>query len=69
MFYETGPVTVEALGLPDLDALAQFFYKGSAADRPVTVEEVAAAALFLASPGGSGITGAALNVDGGTSPY
>jgi 3-hydroxybutyrate dehydrogenase len=69
MFYESGPVTVESLGLPNLDALAEMFYKGSAVNRPVTVEEVAAAALFLASPAGSGITGAAINVDGGTSPY
>jgi 3-hydroxybutyrate dehydrogenase len=69
MFYETGPVTVQALGLPDLDALARLFYADSAIQRPVTVEEIAGMALFLASPAGSGVTGSALNVDGGASPY
>ena len=34
-----------------------------------TVEEVAAVALLLASPAGAGITGTAINVDGGTSPW
>ncbi len=34
-----------------------------------TVEEVAALALLLVSPQGAGITGTAINVDGGTSPY
>lgn len=35
--------------------------------RPVTAEEVAAACVFLASPDASGITGAVLSVDGGSS--
>jgi meso-butanediol dehydrogenase / (S,S)-butanediol dehydrogenase / diacetyl reductase len=35
--------------------------------RPVTAEEVAAACVFLASPDASGITGAVLPVDGGSS--
>ncbi|HSD01716.1 MAG TPA: SDR family oxidoreductase [Gaiellales bacterium] len=35
--------------------------------RPVTAEEVAAACVFLASPAASGITGAVLPVDGGSS--
>ncbi|WP_255221740.1 SDR family oxidoreductase [Rhodococcus wratislaviensis] len=43
--------------------------KDSAIQRPVTVEEVAAAALFLASPGGAGVTGTTINVDGGSAPY
>ena len=34
-----------------------------------TVQEVAAVALLLVSPAGSGITGTAINVDGGTSPF
>ena len=34
-----------------------------------TVDEVAAVALLLASPAGAGITGTAINVDGGTSPW
>jgi 3-hydroxybutyrate dehydrogenase/3-oxoacyl-[acyl-carrier protein] reductase len=34
-----------------------------------TVEEVAAMALLLASEAGAGITGALLNVDGGSAPW
>jgi len=34
-----------------------------------TVEECAAVAMLLASPAGAGITGTAINVDGGTSPW
>ncbi|MCX6602516.1 MAG: SDR family oxidoreductase, partial [Acidobacteria bacterium] len=69
MFYESGPDTIKIMGLPDLDALAAIFYNDSALKRPITVEEVAAGALFLASDAASGITGVALNIDGGTSPY
>ena len=38
-------------------------------NRLVTSEEVAALALLLASEDGRGITGQAINVDGGTVPY
>lgn len=69
MFYETGPATVEAMGLPDLDALAQLMYSITAIQRPNTVEEVAAACVLLASDLGGGITGTTINVDGGASPY
>ena len=68
-FYDNGPRTIEAMGLPDLDALAAVFYKDSAIMRPNTVEEVAAMAVFLASDAAAGITGSSMNVDGGTSPY
>jgi NAD(P)-dependent dehydrogenase (short-subunit alcohol dehydrogenase family) len=34
-----------------------------------TVEEIAATTMLLVSDAGSGITGTAINVDGGTSPY
>jgi 3-hydroxybutyrate dehydrogenase/3-oxoacyl-[acyl-carrier protein] reductase len=34
-----------------------------------TVEEVAACAVWLASDPGGGVTGAMINVDGGTSPW
>jgi 3-hydroxybutyrate dehydrogenase len=41
----------------------------AAIGRPITVEEVAALALLIASDAGSGITGALLSVDGGTAAY
>jgi len=68
-FYETGPTTIKSMDLPDLDALARIYYKDSAIQRPNTGEEVAAMAVFLASDIAAGITGSAMNVDGGTSPY
>lgn len=68
-FYENGPNTIKSMGLPDLDALARIYYKDSAILRPNTGEEVAAMAVFLASDIAAGITGSAMNVDGGTSPY
>jgi 3-hydroxybutyrate dehydrogenase len=49
------------------------FLDGYAADALTkkinTVAEVSAMALLLASDAGAGITGTAINVDGGTSPY
>ena len=69
MFYETGPATVEAMGLPDLDALAAIMYTPTAIKRPNTVQEVAAMAVLLASEEGAGLTGGSFNVDGGASPY
>ncbi len=69
MFYESGPATVEAMGLPDLDALAAVMYSVTAIQRPNTVDEVGAACVLLASDLGGGITGTAINIDGGASPY
>ena len=69
MFYETGPATVESYGLGGLDDLASLYTQAAAIKRPVTVEEVAAVALLLASPAGAGITGTAVSVDGGTSHW
>jgi 3-hydroxybutyrate dehydrogenase/3-oxoacyl-[acyl-carrier protein] reductase len=69
MFYETGPATVEAMGLPNLDALAQIMFSVTAIQRPNTEAEVGAAAVLLASDLGAGITGTTINVDGGASPY
>ncbi|MPZ23689.1 MAG: SDR family NAD(P)-dependent oxidoreductase [Dehalococcoidia bacterium] len=40
-----------------------------AINRPNTVEEVAAMALFLTSEAGAGITGGTISVDCGTAPY
>jgi 3-hydroxybutyrate dehydrogenase len=69
MFYETGPASAEAMGLPDLDALAAVMYTPTAIKRANTVEEVGALALLLASHEGGGFTGGAFNVDGGAAPY
>ena len=51
------------------DEMVDMFSQESAVKRPTTVEEVAALAVLLASPAGSGITGQAISVDGGTTPY
>jgi enoyl-[acyl-carrier-protein] reductase (NADH) len=48
--------------------LDQYAAEG-AIKRPITVEEVAALAVVVASDAGSGITGAMLSVDGGTAAY
>jgi 3-hydroxybutyrate dehydrogenase len=48
--------------------LEQYAAEG-AIKRPITVEEVAAMAVVVASDAGSGITGALLSIDGGTAAY
>jgi len=68
-YYATMDATSAALGLDDPNDLAAHLVKDSAIQRPVTVEEVAAAAVYLASSAGAGVTGTTLNVDGGSSPY
>jgi len=65
---QNGPATAESMGM-SFDEMVAMFAKESALERPVTVEEVAAMAVLLASDAGSGITGAILNVDGGTAQY
>lgn len=65
---QNGPATAKAMGLT-FDEMVAAFSKDSAIERPVTVEEVAAVALLLASNAGAGITGMALSVDGGTAQY
>jgi 3-hydroxybutyrate dehydrogenase len=69
MLHESAPKTMAALGLPDIEALKTYFTRESAIKRPVTLDEVAGAALFLASSAGSGVTGSAINVDGGSAQY
>jgi len=64
----TGPATAEAMGMT-FDEMVGEFVKDSALGRPVSLEEVAATALLLASDGGAGITGAQISVDGGTAQY
>jgi 3-hydroxybutyrate dehydrogenase len=51
------------------DEVKSMYASASAIGRLNTVEEVAAMATLLASPVGGGISGALLNVDGGTVPY
>ena len=48
------------------DAVRAGFTEGAALRRFVTADEVAAMALFLASPGAAAISGQALAVDGHT---
>ena len=65
---DNGPATAEAMGMT-FEEMVDMFAQESAIKRPNTVEEVAAMAVLLASDAGGGITGAMLNVDGGTAPY
>lgn len=65
---DTGPATAEAMGLT-FDEMVNMFCEESATKRPTTIEEVAGLAMLLATEQGSGITGQAISVDGGTTPY
>jgi 3-hydroxybutyrate dehydrogenase/3-oxoacyl-[acyl-carrier protein] reductase len=65
---QTGPATAEAMGMT-FDEMVAAFSEDAAIKRPVTVEEVAAMAMLLASEAGGGITGALLSVDGGSAQY
>ena len=63
-----GPATAEAMGMT-FNEMIDMFSQEAAIKRPVTVQEVAAMAVLLASDAGAGVTGATLSVDGGTAPY
>ncbi|NYG59553.1 3-hydroxybutyrate dehydrogenase/3-oxoacyl-[acyl-carrier protein] reductase [Nocardioides daedukensis] len=65
---EIGPAFAAENGLTYEEYLADYA-KDAATGRLNTVEEVGAMAVLLAGPAGGGITGALLNVDGGTAPY
>jgi 3-hydroxybutyrate dehydrogenase len=65
---EVGPKAASAAGLT-YEEYKQRYAEQAMTGRLNTVSEVAAMAVLLASPHGKGITGAILNVDGGTCPY
>ena len=65
----TGPDSAIAMGVGTYDNMIDLFTKESAIKRPNTVEEVAAAAVMLASDAARNITGCLFPVDGGTMPY
>ena len=48
------------------DALRQQFERNTPMRRPGTVEDIAACALYLASPAAAWVTGKGFQVDGGT---
>ncbi|GAA0623920.1 3-hydroxybutyrate dehydrogenase [Sporichthya brevicatena] len=57
-----------AMGLTPEQMLAMYLAM-SATRRPVTVEEIGALAVYLASPAGASVTGAQISIDGGMAPY
>jgi NAD(P)-dependent dehydrogenase (short-subunit alcohol dehydrogenase family) len=63
-----GPVVAEQAGIT-YEQFLDNYAQESAIKRLNTVEEVAAMAVLLASEVGAGITGALLNVDGGTAQW
>jgi 3-hydroxybutyrate dehydrogenase len=65
---DSGPEAAKAAGIT-YDEFLQAYANESMLKRLNRVEEVAAMALLLASAAGSGITGAILAVDAGSSPY
>ena len=65
----TGPESAKAMGVETYEGLLEMFAQEAAIKRLNTVEEVAAAAVMLASDAAAGITGTSWAVDGGTLPY
>ena len=65
---EAGPGAAAMEGIT-YEQFLQNYANESMIKRLNTVEEVAAVAVLLASDVGGGITGALLNVEGGTSPW
>ncbi len=59
----------KALGLGGVDALVEHYTNETALGRCVTVEEIAAFCVLLASDEGAGFTGANLSLDGGTAYF
>jgi len=65
---DTGPESAAAMGIT-YDEMIGLYTKESCIQRPNTVEEVAAVAVFLASDAARNFTGCMFPIDGGTSPY
>ena len=65
---DAGPAAAASMGIT-YEQFLDHYAQMSAIKRLNYVEEVAAFAELLASAAGGGITGALINVDGGTSPY
>ena len=65
---EAGPGAAETMGMT-YEQFLQGYADEAMTKRLNTVEEVAACAVWLASDAGGGVTGAMINVDGGTSPW
>lgn len=63
-----GPSAAVAMGLT-YEQLLDAFAQESAIKRLMTVEDVSAVAVLLASDAGAGITGSLISIDGGTAPY
>jgi 3-hydroxybutyrate dehydrogenase/3-oxoacyl-[acyl-carrier protein] reductase len=68
LMMENGPAAADAAG-QSYDEFLQAYANESMIKRLNTVEEVAAVAVLLASDVGGGITGALINVDGGTASW
>ncbi|MBY4576004.1 3-oxoacyl-ACP reductase [Gordonia paraffinivorans] len=68
LMMEVGPKYAAENGI-SYEEYKAAYAKDSAIGRLNTVEEVAAMTALLCGPAGGGITGALINVDGGTAPY
>jgi NAD(P)-dependent dehydrogenase (short-subunit alcohol dehydrogenase family) len=65
---DVGPLVAQQSGTT-YEEFLQSYANESMIKRLNTVEEVAACAVWLASEPGGGVTGAMINVDGGTAPW
>jgi 3-hydroxybutyrate dehydrogenase len=68
LIHQSASVAAASSGVSTEEFLDQYAAE-AAVKRPITADEVAALAVLVASPAGSGITGALLSVDGGTAAY
>ncbi len=58
-----------ALGVDGVEGLIEHYCANTALKRPVTIEEVAAFAVHLASDAGAGFSGGTISIDGGDAYY